>query len=45
MQPDFWFLLLTVYDGLFQIPTFAGDVQRTVRSALPSISAQNVNLG
>lgn len=29
---------------VFQIPTFAGDVRRTVGSATPPISAQNVNL-
>lgn len=37
-------LRMTGSPYVFQTPTFAGDVQRTVRSAPPPISAQNVNL-
>lgn len=34
---------VTFLSGVLQIPTFAEDVRRTARNALPPISAQNVN--
>lgn len=38
-------LCMTDPSCAFQIPTYAGDVQRTVRDAPPPVSAQNVNRG